>query len=860
MLGALLTLIVIGAVAYALAVAPVGGVIALVTLAAIVILAYRRQSLLAFSATFTVLLAAYTVVGPPAGAWKGALWFLLALLWALNIRPLRRALISRPFMRTYRRLLPSMSTTEREALEAGTVWWDGELFTGAPRWERLLATQPPQLSAAEQAFLDGPCEELCRMIDDWDITHRRGDMPPHVWEYLRTRGFFAMIIPKKYGGLEFSAYAHSCVLAKIASRSTTVSSTVAVPNSLGPAELLNHYGTEEQKNHYLPRLARGEEIPCFALTGPRAGSDAASIPDTGIVTRGMWQGREIVGIRINFSKRYITLAPVATVIGLAFRLFDPEGLLGERAGARGADRSRRDPGDIGITCALIPRGTPGITIGRRHFPLNIPFQNGPIQGKDVFVPLDFIIGGPRMAGQGWRMLVEQLSVGRCISLPSNATGGAKAAVWATGAYARIRRQFNASIGRFEGVQSILARMVGLTYIMDAARSVTAGAIDGGEKPSVPSAMLKCHVTEMGRQVANDAMDVHGGKAICMGPRNYLARGYESVPIAITVEGANVLTRSLIIFGQGAVRCHPFVLREMNAARDPDRRRGVDEFDRALFGHLGFAISNAVRSLVMALTLARLESVPDKGPTRRYYQHVVRFSASFALAVDVAMLTLGGYLKKKENLSARLGDVLSSMYLASMVLKHYNDEDQPPEDLPIVEWACRHLLYHAQEQLHGFLRNFPSRFLAGAMRLFIFPRGLTYFAPSDRLGRRLAELVTSATESRERLCRFIYATREPGNPLGLLQEVLTLAPAVEPIEQRIRVEGVRTGRVTALDLPGRIEQAVEAGIITRAEAATLADFDRKVMEIIAVDDFAAEEIGASAEPLPRQPAMPGVHVT
>lgn len=840
MLGALLTLIVVAAVAYGVAVAPVGGIVALLFVGAALFLAYRRLSLIAFSATFTVLLALYTMLGPPAGAWKGLLWALLAVLWILNVRPLRKALISRPFMRTYRRLLPSMSTTEREALEAGTVWWDGELFTGAPRWQRLLGARPPQLSAQEQAFLDGPCEELCRMIDDWDITHRRGDMPPHVWEYLRTQGFFAMIIPRKYGGLEFSAYAHSCVLAKIASRSTTVSSTVAVPNSLGPAELLNHYGTEEQKSHYLPRLARGDEIPCFALTGPRAGSDAASIPDRGIVARGEWQGREVVGIRLNFSKRYITLAPVATVIGLAFRMFDPEHLLGERD-------------DVGITCALIPRGTPGITIGRRHFPLNIPFQNGPIQGRDVFVPVDFIIGGPKMAGQGWRMLVEQLSVGRCISLPSNATGGAKAAVWATGAYARIRRQFNAPIGRFEGVQSIIARMVGLTYVMDAARSVTAGAIDGGERPSVPSAMLKYHVTEMGRQVANDAMDVHGGKAICMGPRNYLARGYESIPIAITVEGANVLTRSLIIFGQGAVRCHPFVLREMNAARNPDRRAGVDEFDAALFGHMGFAISNAVRSLVMALTLARFETVPDQGATRRYYQHVVRFSASFAFAVDVAMLTLGGYLKKKESLSARLGDVLSSLYLASMVLKHYNDEEQPAEDLPIIEWACRHLLYHAQEQLHGFLRNFPNRFLAAVMRLFIFPRGLTYFAPADGLGRRVAELVTSATGARERLCRFAYTSREPGNPLGLLQELLTLAPAAEPIEQRIRVEGVRTGRVTALDLPGRIDQALAAGIISETEAASLREYDRSCMEIVQVDDFAPDELGAAAEAAPRQAA-------
>ncbi|MGH8149034.1 MAG: acyl-CoA dehydrogenase, partial [Steroidobacteraceae bacterium] len=652
--------------------------------------------------------------------------------------------------------------------------------------------------------------------------------------------------PKRSGGLEFSAYAHSCVLAKIASRSTTASSTVAVPNSLGPAELLNHYGTEQQKSHYLPRLARGEEIPCFALTGPRAGSDAASIPDTGVVARGEWQGRQVVGLRLNFAKRYITLAPVATVVGLAFRMLDPDHLLSAET-------------DIGITCALVPRDTPGIRIGRRHFPLNIPFQNGPVEGTDVFVPLDFIIGGPAMAGQGWRMLVEQLSVGRCISLPSNATGGAKAAIWATGAYARIRRQFNAAISRFEGVQAVIARMAGLTYIMDAARSVTAGAIDGGEKPSVPSAMLKYHVTEMGRQVANDAMDVHGGKGIQLGPRNYLARGYESVPIAITVEGANLLTRNLIIFGQGAIRCHPFVLREMSAARDPDRRKGLKTFDAALFAHMGFAISNAVRSLVMALTLARFQGVPDKGPTRRYFQHIVRFSASFAFAVDVAMLTLGGYLKKKESLSARLGDVLSAMYLASMVLKHFNDEDRPHEDLPIVEWACRHLLYDAQEQLHGFLRNFPNRFLAGLMRLLIFPRGRTYFAPSDELGRRVADLLTRPGESRARLGRFAYTRLSPDNPLGLLEEALALAAEAEPLEQRIRVEGVRTGKVTALDLPGRIAQAQAAGLLSAAEAARLEDYDRKVMELLQVDDFAPAEFRVGAESRTEPAAQPNVHI-
>jgi acyl-CoA dehydrogenase len=837
-LGALVFLILLVAAAYA--VTQVGGVITLLFIAAVLFLAYRRLSLLAFTATFTVLLAAYTWLGAssaPAGLWKGFLWVLLAALWLLNVRPLRKVIITRPFMKTYLRALPSMSQTEKEALEAGTVWWDGELFTGAPRWDKLLAARPPQLSAEESAFLAGPCEELCRMLDEWHITHERGDLPPQVWEFLKTRGFFAMIIPKRYGGLEFSAYAHSCVLAKISSRSPTASSTVAVPNSLGPAELLNHYGTEEQKDYYLPRLARGEEVPCFALTGPRAGSDAASIPDTGIVCRGPWQGGEVLGLKLNFSKRYITLAPVATVIGLAFRMFDPERLLGGKT-------------DIGITCALIPRNAPGVSIGRRHFPLNVPFQNGPIQGKDVFVPLDCIIGGAAMAGAGWRMLVEQLSVGRCISLPSNTTGASKAAVLATGAYARIRTQFNLPVGRFEGVEAVIARMVGLTYTMDAARSVTAGAIDGGEKPSVPSAMLKYHVTEMGRQVANDAMDVHGGKGICLGPKNYLGRGYQIVPVAITVEGANLLTRNLIIFGQGAVRCHPFVLREMNAARNPDRSAGIGEFDRALFGHIGFTISNAVRSFIMALTHARFTRAPVHGPTARYYQHVVRFSASFAFAVDVAMLSLGGYLKKKEALSARLGDVLSCLYLASMVLKHHENQGRQQEDLPVVEWACRHLLYYAQEQLHGLLRNFPNRALAALMRVLIFPRGRIYSAPGDRLGRTVAALVTNPTQARERLGEFTYRTLEPGNPFGLLQEALLLAVQLEPLEKRIRVDGVKTGKITALDLPGRIQQALAAGILSETEAAALRDYDRKVMDLINVDDFESHELGTQALPSAR----------
>jgi acyl-CoA dehydrogenase len=797
-------------------------------------LAYQRISLASSTVAAGLALLAYSYFGAASLPWLVTLWIGFGLFALLNLDALRTRFVTKPFLMVYRRMLPSMSSTEREALEAGTVWWDGELFTGKPDWPKLLTAKPPALTAEEQAFVDGPCEELCGMLDEWDITHRRADLPPQVWDFLKQKGFFAMIIPKKYGGLGFSAYAHSCVLVKLASRSATASSTVAVPNSLGPAELLLHYGTEEQKDHYLPRLARGDEVPCFALTGPRAGSDAASIPDTGVVCRGIYEGREVIGLKLNFSKRYITLAPVATVIGLAFRLYDPDRLMGG------------EKTDYGITCALIPRNTPGVSIGRRHFPLNIAFQNGPLSGKDVFVPLDFIIGGPKMAGQGWRMLVEQLSVGRCISLPSNSTGGAKAGTYATAAYARIRKQFSQPVGKFEGVEAAIARMAGYTYIMDAARSVTCGAIDGGEKPAVPAAMLKYHCTELGRKVANDAMDVQGGKGICLGPKNYLGRGYQVVPVAITVEGANILTRSLMILGQGAIRCHPYVLKEMNAAREKDKAKSLREFDEALFGHVGYTLSNAARSLVTGATLARFSSTPESTATRRYYQHINSFSARFAFATDVAMLTLGGYLKQKEHLSARLGDVLSSLYLASMVLKHYENQGRQEADLPLVEWSCRTLLYTAQEQLHGFLRNFPNRWLAALMRLVIFPRGRTYFAPSDRLGHKIVEQLMVPCESRERLADGIYKTVEPGNPIGLLQQALELSVRAAPLEKRLRVDGVKTGRVTALDLPGQIEQGLAAGILSADEAALLRDYDRKVMDLVHVDDFTTEELMAGVQ--------------
>lgn len=795
-------------------------------------LAYNRVSLLSSTIAMGAILLAYLFYGSWHPLWMLILIVLYAALIIPNLPDFRREKITRPALNIYRTMLPSMSDTEREALEAGNTWWDGELFSGMPDWDKLISFPAPKLSDEEQAFLDGPCEELCGMLDDWDISHERGDLPPEAWAFIKKHGFFAMIIPKHYGGLEFSAYANAMVIAKLASRNTTASSTVGVPNSLGPAELLLHYGTDEQKDRWLPGLASGDEIPCFALTSPQAGSDAAALIDSGVVCKGTWEGKQIIGIRLNWDKRYITLAPVATVLGLAFKLYDPDHLIG-------------DKDEYGITAALIPTDLPGISIGRRHNPLNIPFQNGPTSGQDVFVPLDSIIGGQEMAGKGWKMLVELLSVGRAITLPSTAAGGGQAAAYASGAYTQIRRQFNLPIAKFEGVGEALARIAGHTYIMNSAVSVTSGAIDQGEKPAVPSAILKYHCTELSRKVANDTMDVHGGKAIMMGPKNYAGRPYMATPIAITVEGANILTRSLIIFGQGAMRCHPYVLRELQAAQDTDSERGLTEFDDALFSHIGYAISNAGRAFFLALTHAKFSKVPLNTPTRRYYQNVNRYSAAFALTTDFAMLTLGGKLKIKELLSARLGDVLSCMYLASTVLKHFENQGRRATDIPLVEWSVRTLMYHAQEQLHSFLRNFPNRPVAFLLRCIIFPRGRTYSSPSDDLGKKIVSLITETGEARERLSEQAYKALAPNSPLGLLQEALQLSEQHLPMEIKLK-QARKEGLISSEYLGHQIDEAEKAEIFSAKEAAELRDYHEKVLYLLSVDDFSPEEIGRNSE--------------
>ncbi|MGH8616119.1 MAG: acyl-CoA dehydrogenase [Burkholderiales bacterium] len=741
-----------------------------------------------------------------------------------NPTPLRRMLVAAPLLAVFRRILPQVSQTEQEALDAGTVWWDGDLFSGRPDWRKLLAYPKPTLTTEEQAFLDGPVETLCRMIDDWQITHEAYDLPPNVWQFIKDQGFLGMIIPKQYGGKGFSALAHSEVVMKLTTRSGTAAVSVMVPNSLGPGELFLHYGTTAQKEYYLPRLAQGLEMPCFALTSPEAGSDAGGIPDFGIVCKGEWEGKpDVLGIRLTWEKRYITLGPIATLLGLAFRLYDPDHILGDKK-------------DIGITLAVIPTKTPGVHIGRRHLPLNAVFQNGPNWGRDVFIPMDYVIGGAGYAGQGWKMLMNCLAAGRSISLPANGVGISKMAALTTGAYGRVRTQFKLSVGRFEGVEEAMARIGGNTYLIDAARVMTAGAVDLGEKPSVISAIVKYHLTERGRAVINDAMDVHGGKGICMGPNNYLARAYQQTPIAITVEGANILTRSMIIFGQGAIRGHPWVLKEIAATQEADRGRAVADFDRAFCGHVAFGISNFARALWMGLTRGTcVLNVPGDGRTRRYYRQFTRLSSAFALAADLSMFVLGGALKRRERLSARLGDILSLLYLGSAALKRFEDDGRPRADEPFLQWALEDTLVRIQDAFYGLFENFPSRPLAGLLRLAIFPWGREYRLPTDRLGSQVVGLLMEPSAARDRLTKGVYISPDENDPIATLEAALRAVIAAEPVEAKLRA-ATRDGRVQTAFGELAAERAHEQGVLSDAEFALLERARALRRRVIMVDDF------------------------
>ncbi|WP_040266389.1 acyl-CoA dehydrogenase [Pseudomonas rhodesiae] len=805
----------------------------LVLVVGIAYLAHRRTAPLPALGVVAVYLLAM-------GAWSHAPGWLLVILWVLLavvaapllLPDLRRQYFTRPLFSWFQKVLPPMSETERDAIDAGTVWWDGELFSGRPDWDKLLAYPKVQLTEEEQAFIDGPTEELCAMVSDWEIGQAM-DLPPAAWEHIKTHGFFALIIPKEYGGKGFSAYAHSQVAMKLATRSGDLASTVMVPNSLGPAELLLHYGTDEQRNHYLPRLARGDDIPCFALTGPLAGSDAGAMPDTGVICTGEWQGQETIGLRLNWEKRYITLGPVATLLGLAFKAYDPDHLLGEEE-------------DLGISLALIPTDTPGVEIGRRHLPLGAAFMNGPNSGKDVFIPLSYLIGGQEMLGKGWMMLMNCLSVGRSISLPAVGTGAAKFTSLVTGQYAQVREQFNVPLSAFEGIQEALARIGGNAWLMDSARMLTANAVDQGEKPSVLSAILKYHLTERGRECIGHAMDVHGGKGIIMGPNNYLGRSWQGAPIFITVEGANILSRNLMIFGQGAIRCHPFVLKEMALAGREDKDQALKEFDSLLMQHIGFAVSNAASTLVLNLGIGHFEKAPGNRLSQGYFRALNRQAAAFALLADLSMMLLGGELKRRERLSARLGDVLSHMYLASAALKRYHDLDSPDHLEPLFVWAMEESLGESERALDELLSNFPNKVLGCLMRVIVFPFGRRHTGPSDALDAEVAAVIGRAKgdPTLEELLAGCYRPQSAEDPVGALQHAYDLLNASHPLQKKLHT-ALKSGQLKPAAGEHAIDAALNAGVLQAAEAQTLRDAEAARRKVIDVDDFSKEEL-AQAE--------------
>ncbi|HRQ64274.1 MAG TPA: acyl-CoA dehydrogenase [Xanthomonadaceae bacterium] len=806
----------------------------LVAIVLLIALLYRGLGFLAWLLPSGVLLVGWRLAGVESpNLFIGVIVVLIVLAALFGLPPLRRLLISRILMKRMAKVLPRLGDTERIALDAGTVWWDADLFGGRPDWQKLLDYEMKPLPEREQAFLDGPVNALCAAIDDWEV-HQLRDLPETVWALMREHRLFGMIIPEEYGGLGFSQLGHARVVTRIASRSVTAAVTVMVPNSLGPAELLLHYGTEAQKRHYLPRLATGKDIPCFALTGPEAGSDAAATQCEGVVEKRRVGDEEILGMRLNWKKRYITLAPVATLVGLAFRLKDPDNLLGHRIdpALRDSAAYRRD-GDLGITCALIPRDTPGIEIGQRHDPMGVPFHNGPIVGRDVFVPLDTIIGGLAGAGQGWRMLMESLAAGRSVSLPALSVGAAQMATRVVGAYATVREQFDTPIGRFEGIEEPLARIAGMTYLMTAAQNLTCAALDLGEKPSVISAIVKCYLTEGMRDVVKDAMDIRAGAAIQRGPRNILARAWEAAPIGITVEGANILTRSMIIYGQGAIRCHPFVQREIRAIAEGD----LKAFDKAIWGHINHVVTCTTRAKLLAFTGSRLAGVPDlaDAPMTRALQHLSRFSAAFAVVSDVAMGVLGGSLKRREKISGRLADALGWMYLASAAVRRYHDEPKTQSTYVFAQWSVYTALYRVQEALLGVMENFPVRWIGTLLKLAVFPFGARFRPPGDRLGGRVAREILEDREARRALTTgiFVPPSDEPG--LGRLEAALEKAMDALPIETKLR-DLVRAGELDRA--PGHMldDMALAAGLITQEEYDRLNEARDCRLEVIQVDAF------------------------
>ncbi len=750
-------------------------------------------------------------------------WAIVLLTSVSFLMPdLRRQYLSLPIYKMVKKVLPQMSETERDALEAGDVWIDGELFQGDPDWNKILSIPKPELNNEEQLFLDNQTEELCSMLDDWKVSQEM-DLPEEVWSYIKKQGFLGMIIPKEYGGLGFSAIAHSTIVAKISTRCSSAAVSVMVPNSLGPAELLMHYGTDEQKNHYLPGLAAGKEIPCFALTGPKAGSDAGAMPDFAIVKMGKHNGKEVLGMEVTWNKRYITLAPIATVLGLAFKLYDPEHLIGVKE-------------DIGITCALIPTTHPGVKVGDRHLAMGLAFMNGPTYGDKVFIPMDWVVGGQDYVGKGWRMLVELLSIGRAISLPAMGVACGKMSYRMTGAYARVREQFNTSIGNFEGVEEALARIAGLTYRLEATRKMTAHAVDLGVKPSVISAIAKYHMTEMGRQIINDSMDIHGGRGLITGERNYLASAYNSIPVSITVEGANILTRNLMIFGQGAIRCHPWVYEQMLSVSADNQLAGLKQFDRAFFSHIGYTCSNFVRTLWLGITGSKFSKSPVSGETEDYYRQLTRMSSALALVSDLAMVVIGGDLKRRERLSARLGDVLSHLYMATSVLKYYEDGGRESSDLPYVHWNCKNSLASIEQALNEFFINFSSPLLDKTIKHLVFPWGRTYAKASDKLDHEIVKPMLTNSILREKLTSGCYIGKSADDVTGRIENAFIKVIEAADADKKLS-RALKKGKLEATkDYSDLLSEATKEKIITPEEAKLIETAAEARWDAIQVDAY------------------------
>ncbi len=785
-------------------------------------------------AVATFLVQAGFVLGPMGGITitKLIAWLPAIALAVLSYRPIRRQVVTTPAYRMVKKILPPVSPTEREALDAGTLGFDAELFGGEPDWNKLRAVLPMSLTEDERNFLDGPAEELCRMSHDWQIRADDRDVPENVWNFIKQKGFLGMLISKEHGGLGFSAQAQSLILGKVASRSPDVSVVVMVPNSLGPGELIEKFGTHEQQEHYLPRLAKGLDVPCFALTGPYAGSDAASMRDIGTVTRGQHNGQEVIGIKLNWDKRYITLAPNATLLGLAFQLFDPQNLLG-----KGEDR--------GITLALIPADHPGVQIGRRHLPCGNAFPNGPTWGENVFIPLDWIIGGPERAGQGWRMLMSCLAAGRAISLPASGTAAAKSMLRSTSAYARVRSQFNIPIGKMEGIEEPLARMVEASYLLESARSVTASMVSGGDKPAVISALMKYKCTEWARQVVNDAMDIQGGKAICDGPSNFAQAAYQSIPVSITVEGANILTRSLMVIAQGALRSHPWLFKEVEAVQNWDEDEGFKAFETAFEGHVGFAVANVFGAFFHNVTFGAFAVAPKARHTAHWYRQASRAARNFALVTDLTVAILGGGLKTKQHITGRLADALSDLYFICCMLKRFEDDGEPQGDLVVLDYAAQNALHRFYASLGRVISNFPNPAVAVLMRLCVFPLGNNVRPAKDRRAKQIVALVLEPTATRDRLTREVFISRDLNEATGVLEAAFLKVIETEETNHKLE-RAIRQGTVHRFLGNDFIAEAVQKGIVTPQEGEQLRERERLVAKVIAVDHFDPDEItGKSA---------------